>query len=430
MRQLPEGLPARMAAIDRVNDVLSGREQTGRNRYSKPNLGPAEKATARRLEKLVYRNLARSDCVLDGYMKSMPPTLVLNVMRLAVCEFFAESAPPWTVVDQAVKQLKFRSVDRSLQGLANAVLRKVVTGSDKVWQASRTQRLPRSLETPMIAAYGGAAVEMMNRMYSSEPPVDITPRQEGDGERLTSLLDGDLLPTGSVRMHDPVQISAMPEYDQGSWWVQDAAAAIPVNMVRDLEGKRVLDLCSAPGGKAMQCMSRGAMVDLVDISSRRIRVLKENLQRTGLSGNIIHADALTFKSSREYDLVIVDPPCTSTGTIRRHPELPFRLELDAAMLARNRGVQRSLLDRALSLAGAQGLVLYCVCSLLPGEGEQLMEDYITNRPVEVVDCEFAGSEPGWKTTDGGVRLRPDYWMDRGGMDGFYAVVLKKTQVLG
>lgn len=429
MRDLPEGLPSRIVAVNRINDLLIGSSWPGRRKFVRLSLGSEQSATARRLSNLVLRNFNRCNAILEQYLKRPPPETVMNVMRLAVCEYAARSVPAYVATDQAVRQLKMRGVDRKLCGLANAVLRSVVSGNACRWDEGGASCVVGPLRSHLVATYGDDAVTQMETVFTGEPPLDITPKLAGDVERLARLLDAEILPTGSFRLHRSVQITNLPGYDQGSWWVQDAAAAVPVRMLGDLKGMNVLDMCSAPGGKAMQCIAGGANVVMVDKSAVRIRTLHENLNRTGLDGTVRTCDALGLHPEADFDAVIVDPPCSATGTIRRHPELPFRLQRIGFDPGQYAGFQRKLLERALLFTRPGGLVLYCACSLLPEECEDLVGEFIRDNPVDAVvpDTGMLGVSRSWLTGEGGLRLRPDYWMERGGMDGFYAVLLRKSR---
>ncbi len=232
------------------------------------------------------------------------------------------------------------------------------------------------------------------------------------------------LPTGSLRLRDAGQISALPGYDAGLWWVQDAAAALPVRLLGDVAGKRVLDLCAAPGGKTLQLAAAGAEVVALDISEARLGRLRENLTRTGLSAEIVVGDALAHEGS--YDAILLDAPCTATGTIRRHPELPF-IKTGAETEALTR-LQMQLLDHALTLLAPGGRLVFCTCSLLPVEGElQVRAALKRHEGLRVIPADpvALGGEAHWASPEGGLRLRPDFWPELGGLDGFYMACLTR-----
>jgi 16S rRNA (cytosine967-C5)-methyltransferase len=221
-----------------------------------------------------------------------------------------------------------------------------------------------------------------------------------------------------------VQVSALSGYEAGAWWVQDAAAALPVQILAPQAGESVLDLCVAPGGKTLQLAAAGARVTALDDSAQRMVRVKENLARTGLSAELVVADAR--KSTGSFDAVLLDAPCSATGTIRRHPDLPFAKDGSdfGALIA----LQTELLDHAWARVRPGGRLLFCTCSLLPDEGEVQVEEALerhTDMRIDRDALDRPGVEPDWITQEGGLRLRPDYWPERGGMDGFYMALLRK-----
>ncbi|MCB4379613.1 RsmB/NOP family class I SAM-dependent RNA methyltransferase, partial [Synechococcus sp. MU1644] len=236
---------------------------------------------------------------------------------------------------------------------------------------------------------------------------------------------GKVLPTGSVRLMDAGQVSALPGFTEGQWWVQDAAAAIPARVLDAHEGEAVLDLCAAPGGKTLQLAATGADATAVDISEGRMERVKQNLVRTKLTAKTQVADA--FEVTGQYDAILLDAPCSATGTIRRHPDLPFAK--DGSEFGALIDLQARMLDHAVTLLKPGGRMVFCTCSLLPDEGEVQVEEALGRHPSLTVDrdaLDRPGIDPAWITEEGGLRLRPDHWADQGGMDGFYVACLRKT----
>jgi 16S rRNA (cytosine967-C5)-methyltransferase len=281
------------------------------------------------------------------------------------------------------------------------------------------QHLPRWLRQPLVHAWGREAVTAIEAAQAVPPPLDLTlkpgaPVPEGAAP----------LPTGSLRLADPGQVTALPGYAEGDWWVQDAAAALPVRLLAPTPGLRVLDLCAAPGGKTMQLAAAGAEVTALDISGPRLERLAANLARTGLSATVVTADALVWTAPEPFDAVVLDAPCSASGTIRRHPELPFIKDgSDMPVLLE---LQARLIDRALEMVRPGGAVIYCTCSLLPDEGEAQVLAALARHPGLVVEPGLPEGVPeSWQSSEGGLRLRPDFWADRGGIDGFYIARLRK-----
>ena len=236
-------------------------------------------------------------------------------------------------------------------------------------------------------------------------------------------LGAEALPTGSVRLADPGRISALPGYEAGEWWVQDAAAALPARMLGARPGERVLDLCAAPGGKAMQLAApRAPASRALDVSEVRAARLRENLARTGLAAEVVVADALAWEPAEPFDAVLLDAPCSATGTIRRHPELP--LVRGPEGLRELGALQGALIDRAVAMTRPGGRIVYAVCSLLPEEGPGRVAEALARHPrLSPEPCTLPGAEPGW-WRDGALRTAPDLWPERGGMDGFFAALLR------
>jgi 16S rRNA (cytosine967-C5)-methyltransferase len=305
-----------------------------------------------------------------------------------------------------------------LKGLVNAVLRKVAAEGPDAWPKMRVPRLPDWLRDPLVMAWGAETVAGMEQAHFAAAPLDLTTKPGADAP-------GQVLPTGSMRVQDAGQVSALPGYSSGDWWVQDAAAAMPVRVLAPKAGEKILDLCAAPGGKTLQLAAAGAEVTALDISEQRLERVRENLMRTGLEATIIAGDALDHQG--QYDAILLDAPCSATGTIRRHPDLPFAK--DGSEFGGLIELQTQMLAHAWSLLKPGGRLVYCTCSLLPDEGEVQVEEALDMYPDMAADRDaltLDGVEPDWITEEGGLRLRPDYWPDRGGMDGFYIACLNKS----
>lgn len=418
------GLAPRQAAIRILNGCLGeGRllsELVGAGLLD--HLANEDRARAQRLALATLRAVTRADAVLKPLLKKAPPLAVRNALRLGTVEI-CDGAAPHGVVNSIVAIVGKGKRTASYRGLSNAVLRKVAETGPARWPTLPPQRLPKWLRRPLAEAWGTSAIARMEHVFSAVPPIDLTPRDAA--ETLAREVGGRVLPTGSVRLDAAGQISKLPGYSEGRFWVQDAAAAMPARILGARPGERVLDLCAAPGGKTLQLAAAGADVTAVDISADRLGRLGENLGRTGLTARVIEADALEFDETG-FDAILLDAPCSATGTIRRHPDLPFAK--DGAEFLGLFELQARLLDHALTLLRPGGRLVYCTCSLLPDEGEVQIEAALARHPGLEVDraaSERAGVEPEWVSEEGGLRLRPDYWSDLGGMDGFHIACLAK-----
>ncbi|MFY0595393.1 MAG: RsmB/NOP family class I SAM-dependent RNA methyltransferase [Cognatishimia sp.] len=385
-------------------------------------LQPAERATAQRLAIDTLRGLERADRMLQRHLKKYPPLTVRNVLRVATVEL-CQGGAAHGIVNSAVSIVGANNRTVAMKGLVNAVLRKVAAAGPDAWNILRIPRLPKWIREPLVMAYGGEAVQAMEKAHFEGAPLDLTAR--GDRGALQRSLGGQLLETGSVRLDDSGQVSTMPGFKKGSWWVQDAAAAIPVQVLAPKEGESVLELCAAPGGKTMQLAAAGAKVRAVDSNKHRMERVRENLKRTKLEAELVVGDALVETGA--WDAILLDAPCSATGTIRRHPDLPHAK--DGSDFAGLFDLQAATLDNALDMLKPGGRLVYCTCSLLPDEGECQVEDALarhSNIQTDVEALRLPGIDEAWFTEEGGLRLRPDYWADKGGMDGFYIACLVKT----
>ncbi len=381
-------------------------------------LVPEDRARAQRLTIETLRGLERADRLLADHLRQTPALTVHNALRLGTVEL-CQGEAAHGVVNSMVEIVGRSRKHGRLKGLVNAVLRKIAADGPDAWPKMRVPRLPDWLRDPLIMAWGDDAVKGMEQAHFNGAPLDVTlkPGAEAPG--------GKALPTGSVRLQDAGQVSALPGYKRGNWWVQDAAAALPVRVLAPKAGEKVLDLCAAPGGKTLQLAVVGAEVTALDISETRLERVRENLKRTGLKAKVIAGDALDHRG--QYDAILLDAPCSATGTIRRHPDLPFAK--DGSEFGGLIELQARMLAHAWTLLKPGGRLVYCTCSLLPDEGEVQIEEALDQYPDMQIDraaLEIAGVEPDWITEEGGLRLRPDFWADKGGMDGFYIACLNKS----
>ncbi|MDB6453954.1 RsmB/NOP family class I SAM-dependent RNA methyltransferase [Falsirhodobacter sp. 20TX0035] len=416
-----EGFRTRLAAVHSLGAILSEGQLLAQLTVQ-PNgpldgLPPAERARAQRLVSMVLRHLEQADRVLEPHVRRAPPRLVQNALRLAVVEMAVGGTAAYGAVNAAVDIVRHGRKTAHQAGFVNAVLRKVADTPD-AFADLPPQRLPRWLRQPLVRTYGREAVAAMEEVQARTPPVDLTPRRDA-----TTLPDATALPTGSLRLTEGTQISALPGFAEGQWWVQDAAAALAVRLLAPQAGERIADLCAAPGGKTLQLADAGAKVTAVDISAPRLKRLAENLARTGLTATVVTADVLTW-TDEPFDAILLDAPCSATGTVRRHPDLPFvKTGEEVAGLV---DLQAKMLDHALGLLKPGGRLVFCTCSLFPEEGEAQLAAALERHPgLTVLPPQLEGVDPTWVTEGGGLRLRPDHWADIGGMDGFFMVSLRK-----
>ena len=410
---MAEGVRARAAAVAMLDAVLG--EGRMLEEAAEAGLEPADRARALRLAAQVLRRIEGADRVLAAQMRKRPPLRVLNILRLAVVER-SLGAPGHGVVNAAVEIARGGKKSAHLAGMVNAVLRAVPEGP-----LPGPQKLPRWIRQPMVHAWGREVVAAIETVQEGEPPLDLTLREGAEAP------EGEVMPTGSLRLAGAGQVTGMPGYAAGGWWVQDAAAALPARLLAAQPGERVLDLCAAPGGKTLQLAAAGAEVVALDVSAARMERLRQNLARTGLAAQVVVADALAWQPEEAFDAILLDAPCSATGTLRRHPDLPF--VKDGSEVVGLVALQAALTDRALGWLKPGGRLVYAVCSLLPDEGEAQLAAALARHPGLVVErADLPGVEASWWTADGGLRTRPDFWAERGGMDGFLMARLRVSGI--
>jgi 16S rRNA (cytosine967-C5)-methyltransferase len=409
------GLPARRSAaflLDRViGDQKLLSELLGAGVLDR--LSPQDRARAQRLATETLRALPRADLLIKRHVQKLPPLPILNLLRLGTLEL-SQGAAAHGVVNDLVTLAARNKRHGRLKGLVNAVLRKLAKDV-KDWDSLPLPRMPRWLREPLSQAWGRKAMAKIEAAHFAGAPLDLTLQRD------VPELEGEKLPTGSLRLKGKPQVTTLPGYETGDFWVQDAAAALPAKLIR---GHRVLDLCAAPGGKTLQLAAAGHAVTAVDISENRLGRVKENLARARLSAKIIASDA--FDITGQWDAVLLDAPCSATGTIRRHPDLPYAK--DGSEFGELIALQSRLIDHALTLLAPGGQLVFCTCSLLPDEGEVQIQEALTRHTELRLDIDAMQApwiNDAWRSSEGGLRVRPDFWAEQGGMDGFYICALRK-----
>jgi 16S rRNA (cytosine967-C5)-methyltransferase len=432
---LVPGLAVRRIAADILDGVLRrGRplDELLDNARDLISLEDRDRALVRAIVALVLRRLGTLrhllGVFLDRGMPAQAPRLE-TALLIGTAQILFLDVPDHAAVDLAVRLVHADRDAARYTGLANAVLRRVTReGAERL----ATFDAP-ALDTPdwLLArwtdAYGAATAHAIAVANGHEPALDLSVMR--DAELWAANLNGRVLPTGSVRTIAHGAVNALPGFSEGAWWVQDAAAALPARLLGDIRGKRVADLCAAPGGKTAQLAAAGATVTAVDRTPGRLKRLGENLKRLSLSAEPVCADVAEWMAD-PFDAVLLDAPCSSTGTIRRHPDVPWlKRAADIASLA---GLQRRLIDRATELTKPGGTLVYCTCSLEPEENQQIVAELLARddsvRRVPIAAAEVFGHGE-FLTTDGDLRTLPCHLPDAdsrlAGLDGFYAARLAK-----
>jgi 16S rRNA (cytosine967-C5)-methyltransferase len=430
------GLPARIAAAHVIADVVQGGHRLD-ERFS-PLAVPArlhgldarDAALVRSIATVALRRLGVIRHVLAALLEKGLPRqgqrLEWLLMTAAAQILFLEAADH-AAVDLAVRATRLEPKTAPFAGLVNGVLRNLVRRREEFLALAHSQELdtPPWLAQRWRKAYGEAAERAIAAIHIEEPALDLSVK--ADPELWAQRLDGVVLPTGSVRLRTRTPVTELEGYKEGEWWVQDAAAALPARLLRAQPEERILDMCAAPGGKAAQLALTGAHVTALDRSAERLKLLAANMSRLGLHVDIAVADAANF-SAQPFDAILLDAPCTATGTIRRHPDVPWTKkpgDIDALAV-----LQTRMLERAAALLRPSGRIVYCTCSLEPEEGEMQIASFIRRNPdfrrepidaiADAIPAEFINSE-------GDLRTLPHFWPAEetrlAGLDGFFAARL-------
>ena len=416
-------LDARRAALALVDAVTIEKRLLSEVLLSKiDRLDPSERARAQRLVTEGLRAMDRSDRMLGPHLSKRPAPHVMNALRLGVYEICGAGEASHGVVNSYVSLMQERTKSSHFKGLVNAVLRKVADDAAK-WDTLPVPMMPKWLRKPLLADYGKDVVAAIEAAHAKGAPLDVSAKADAAG--VAKSLNADVLPTGSLRVPDGAQVTKLAGFEDGDWWVQDAAAALPARILNAQKDERILDMCAAPGGKTLQMSAAGAEVTSLDVSESRMKRLVENLQRCYLPAIPVVQDALEYDAA-PFDAILLDAPCTATGTIRRHPDLPYAK--DGSDFPGLFELQEHMIDRALQLLKPGGRLVYCTCSLLIDEGEEQVRDALARHADLRVDLDalkIEGVQSEWIGPEG-LRTRPDFWADRGGMDGFFVTVFRRS----
>jgi 16S rRNA (cytosine967-C5)-methyltransferase len=408
--------PTRDAAFALVSAVLDHGRALDDALEALPPAEARDRAAAHRLAAAVLRRTGTLDAVLEPFLAKAPPAPVRHVLRLGAAGLLLLGTPAHAAVATAVALARSRGL-APFCPLVNAVLRRVAAAGPAALEAIDGPRL----DTPgWLWASWGAEARAIATAHQHEAPLDISLYSGA-----TAPEGGTVLPTGSVRLAAGTRVAELPGFADGELWVQDAAAALPAKLLGVQPGEHVADLCAAPGGKTAQLAAAGARVTAVERDPARLARLRDNLHRLRLDVDIVPADAADWQPGRTFDAVLLDAPCSATGTIRRHPDVPhLKRPRDLAGLAAS---QDRLLAAAARLLRPGGRLIYAVCSLQPEEAAPriaaaasagLRHDAFTHD--ELADV------PQARTAEGFLRTHPGLWPERGGMDGFFAARLRRA----
>lgn len=449
----PPGLAARELSVDLIVSVLHDQRAFDET-WARLVAAPAYKDLAGRdlgLARTTAANALRFALPLNevvaGFVEKPLPARqgrVAAILLAAATQLLLLRTPPHAAISLAVEQTARGRHSTHLKKFVNAVLRKVAVQGPKAFaeRDSLITAIPSWLWRRWTAAYGAETARSIAEASLREAPLDLSLKNLGEAEDWARHLGARQLATGSLRLSESGRVVELPGYAEGAWWVQDAASALPARLFGTVSGIEVADLCAAPGGKTAQLAALGARVTCVDSSASRLERVKENLHRLQLEAEFVVADAAQWQPGRSFDAVLLDAPCTATGTIRRHPDiLHLKRDSDVAALTQ---VQQRILENAARLVRPGGQLVYATCSLQPEEGEQqiarFLETHDTFEVIPIADT-VAGVEPQWVTFEGFLRTLPcwcpktlgdndtgnDEHPTKSGMDGFFAARLRHRE---
>lgn len=402
------GVPARLAALRLLDAVLRRGEPL--DQAAPPILRAIERGDDRALAMAIaqeaLRWMADLDALIDQATRTVLPqdAKARNVLRIMLAQALRLGLPGHAVVATGLPLLM-----GGPRRLAHGVFSAVTKANPKLPEAPS---LPDAVADRWDVAWPGR-VEAIARGLAEPPPLDLSLRDVSETEQWVETLGGQSLAPGHVRIARAGSVEALPGFAAGAWWVQDLAASVPVRLLGEGQGRRALDLCAAPGGKTLQLAAAGWKVTALDKSARRVERLQDNLKRSGMEAEVIVADALTWTPDAPFDAILLDAPCSATGTCRRHPDVLHRLANMGELVE----LQRAMLERAAGWLAPGGRLVYAVCSLEPEEGEAQAAVFDLLTPMPVTDAELP---EGIAAADGHFRADPGMLSEAGGIDGFFA----------
>ncbi|MEL0232314.1 MAG: RsmB/NOP family class I SAM-dependent RNA methyltransferase [Hyphomicrobiales bacterium] len=367
--------------------------------------------------------------ILDKYLSNSieehSPRIHI-ILLISITQIIVISSPPYAVVNIAINLTKRDRKSYKLQGLVNAVLRKISREIEDInlKEFDANFLLPDWLRSRWHEQYNPSEILSTAQSLLTPPPLDITVKQPES--KLVSEINGVTLNTGTIRLFDYGFIPDIKYYSDGEWWVQDVSASIPVKLIEnEIKGMNFVDFCAAPGGKTANLIQAGAIVTAIDSSKERIKVLEQNLRRLKYKAEIIHADASVWSPKKPYDGVLIDAPCSSTGVIRRNPDILRRKDFNLDYFV---SIQEKLLRNGLDIIKKGGILVYCTCSMEKEEGEDQIKKILSERAdvnIKEIDIEKISIVKKYIKPEGYVRIIPNTLAD-GGNDGFFISILQKT----
>jgi 16S rRNA (cytosine967-C5)-methyltransferase len=408
------GLHTRKAALRLLDAVLRTGQPLDQavNAVTK-GLEPADRALAIAIAAEVLRWSPDLDALIDAQTKQRLPddAKARMVLRMALAQMLRLGTPPHAAIATSLPMME-KGPRRLVHGVLGAIWRKQPVLPDAP-----------TLLPEVAARWGNELAQAAAIAMAEPPPLDLTLANPAETAKWAEQLEGVSLAPGHVRIARGSAVEGLPGYDEGAWWVQDLAASLPVRLLGEGKGRSVLDLCAAPGGKTMQLAASDWVVTALDSSAKRVERLKANLERTQLRAELVIADILKWQPDAPFDAVLLDAPCSATGTFRRHPDVLHRI--GARQINELVELQATMLDRAADWVKPGGSLVYATCSLEPDEGEAQLSTFLAKHP-EFQPGSAVLPDPFMADANGAFRIKPPMLAEAGGLDGFYLVLLQKS----
>ena len=430
------GVSARLCALYILRAVLERKQSFNELLFKSidnqlvHNMSAQDRGFAWAIAATVLKRKGQIDAFLEKYIKRSLPQRARGVefiLRIGIGELLFLKNSPHAVVSTAQEVAKTEKELTKFTGLINAVLRRVSCEGESLLKKEifPILNIPEWIDERWQQNYGSDEVQRIAGAIIEEPALDITVKS--NPEVWADRLGGMLLPTGSIRVNTSEKISNLAGYQDGEWWVQDAATALPVKLLGDIQGQRVLDLCAAPGGKTLQLVAAGAKVTALDSSSTRLKRLNENVARVKVEVEVVNENLLKWEPKTNWPIIILDAPCSSTGTVRRHPDVFYlKTQQDIIELA---ALQKKFLEKAISWLEPGGILMYCTCSLEPEEGKNQVSNFLKdhqNFKLVQFDAIKIGNQDQFITPEGALTTLPSQWKKYGGLDGFFAQAVQNV----
>lgn len=423
----------RHIAVKMLKDIIDNKKFFSEIKLTYSNLSSQDLAFTNMLVLTTLRHLVFIKKTLKRFIKKKLPSntgIAQYALQTATAEILYLNTPEYAVINTWVELVK-KETNKYIAGFINAVLRNICKQKHEIQKADIGEFFPPEFFRILNQDYGKKTIQKIQSSAAIEPPLDISVKE--DPKQWAQKLGGKTLPNGTVRLKNNGKIPTLEGYEQGFWWVQDFAASLAVKSMGNIKGQNILDLCAAPGGKTAQLINAGANVTALDISEQRLKTLKENLNRLNFNAEVMCSDALEFLNSfnsQPFDAILLDAPCSATGTIRRHPELVHIKTLKD--IEKQAIIQKKILELTKNALKKDGILIYCTCSIAKAEGENIINEFLSSHPdfilIPIDASELSANNELSEiiTSEGYIRTLPQHLSEHGGSDAFFIARLKKV----